>query len=221
MRPEFIVSYVSMGSILIPLGFAMVHGKAMPVEFRPLYLTLILSFVCDVLAYLLARNGINTHWIGNIYLATQFSLLTLVFRTQFRKRILVDIVLFSFLIFFITNISFFQGPLVFNSVSNVVAGLVLIAFCLFYFYRLLNDLPAVHVQQLPMLWISFAVLTYYGGNFFLFLVKNYLTYGDAGSHKVMWILHNLLNVIKNILFAIALWQSYRKVKSFTLSSSAP
>jgi hypothetical protein len=221
MRPEFVVSYVSMGSVLIPLGIAMVHGKTMPVEFKPLYLTLILSFVCDVVAYLLARNGINTHWIGNVYLATQFSLLALVFRSQFQKRRLVNIVLLGFLIFFSVNISFFQGPLVFNSVSNVVAGLVLIAFCLFYFYRLLNDLPIVHIQQLPMLWISFAVLTYYGGNFFLFLVKNYLTYGDAGSHKVMWILHNLLNIVKNVLFAVALWQSYRKVRSFILSSSAP
>jgi hypothetical protein len=220
MRPEFIVSYVSMGSILLPLSIALLHGRTMPRELKPLCLILVISLVCDILAFSLARNSINTHWIGNVYLASQFSLLALVFRMHVQSRKVVDSVLIAFLLFFTINISFFQGPLVFNSVSNVVACLILIAFCLFYFYRLLNELPIVHIQQLPMLWITFAVLTYYGGNFFLFLVKNYLTYGEAGSHKVMWILHNLLNILKNILFAVALWQSYRKVKSFTLSSSA-
>jgi hypothetical protein len=98
--------------------------------------------------------------------------------------------------------------------------LVLIGFSLFYFYRLLNELPIIHIQHLPMFWVSVSVLTYYAGNFFLFLVKNYLVYGESGSHKLMWILHNLLNITKNLLFAIALWQSYRKARSSTLSSSA-
>jgi hypothetical protein len=221
MRPEFIVSYISTGSILVPLGIAVVHGKTMPKDFKPLYLALVISMVCDVLAYFLASNKLNTHWIGNFYLAAQFYLLVLVFKNQFQNnRRVIDFILIFFTLFFIINISFFQGPLVFNSVSNVAACLILISFCLLYFYRLLNELPIMHIQHLPMLWISFAVLTYYGGNFFLFLVKNYLTY-DTGQHMVMWILHNLLNITKNILFAIALWRSYRKVKLFTLSSSAP
>lgn len=221
MRPEFVVSYISMGSIIVPLVIAVLHRKSMSTDLRPLYFSLSISLICDVLAYFMARNSLNTHWVGNIYLATQFFLLVLVFRNQFSNRRIVDFILAIFILFFAINISFFQGPLIFNSISNIVACLILIAFCLSYFYLLLNNLPIVHIQHLPMLWISFGVLTYYGGNFFLFLVKNYLTYGEAGSHKIMWILHNLLNIAKNILFAIALWKSYRKVKSFTLSSSAP
>jgi hypothetical protein len=217
----FLIAYSSIASVLVPLGIAILHGKTMPKEFKPLYLTLVISLTCDISAFFLVRYSINTHWIGNIYLAAQFSLLVLIFRKQFHLKRTIDIIFAFFILFFVVNISFFQGPLTFNSVSNVVASLVLIGFCLFYFYRLLNDLPIIHIHQLPMLWISFAVLTYYGGNFFLFLVKNYLTYGDAGSHKLMWILHNLLNIIKNILFAVALWQSYRQARQYTLSSSAP
>lgn len=221
MKPEFLIAHISIGSVLMPLGIAIAHGKSMPNEFKPLYLSLIVSLTCDVMAFFLVRYSLNTHWIGNIYLGTQFSLLVFVFRKQFCEKRTVDLILVLFFIFFLVNISFFQGPFTFNSVSNVAASLVLIGFCLIYLYRLLNDLPIIHIQQLPMLWISFAVLTYYGGNFFLFLIKNYLTYGDAGPHKLMWILHNLLNIIKNILFAVALWQSYRQARQFTLSSSAP
>lgn len=221
MKPELIIAHFSSGSVVIPLTLVILHGRKMSRELKPLFWILLISLLSDALALILMQYSIHTHFIGNFYLIAQFSLLVLIFRKQLQNSQVIDFVLILFMVFFVVNISFFQGPWVFNSVSNVVACLILIAFCIFYLYRLLNELPIVHIQQLPMLWISFAVLTYYGGNFFLFLAKNYLTYGEAGSHKVMWILHNLLNIIKNSLFAVALWQSYRKVKSFSLSSSAP
>src|SRR5688572_14322987 len=221
MRPEFLIAYSSIGSVFIPLTIAAAHWKKMWNEWKPICLILIIALAADLLSLVFVQFKVNTYLIVNIFLIAQFSLLIINFRKQLRNPRVANIILVLFILFSIINISFFQGPLVFNSVSNVVACLILIAFCLFYFYKLLNDLPIVHIQHLPMLWISFGVLTYYGGNFFLFLVKNYLTYGDTGHHKVMWILHNLLNITKNILFAIALWQSYRKVKSYTLSSSGP
>lgn len=219
MPPELIVAHFSSGSVLIPLS--LVLTKRLQAELRPLSWILLISLCSDLTSLILMQHSIHTHFIGNVYLLAQFSFIAWIFREQFKQKKTTDIILILFLFFFIINISFFQGPGVFNSVSNVIASLIMIVFCLHYFYRLLNDLPIVHIQSLPMLWISFAVLTYYAGNFFLFLVSNYLVEGAAETHRMLWILHNLLNITKNILFAIALWQSYRKVKSFTLSSSAP
>jgi hypothetical protein len=223
MRPEFIVSWISMGSVLIPLSFVIVFRSRITQDIKLLLYILFTSLLCDLLSFILSRNSINTHWIGNIYLVAQFVLLSWMFRELFslQGRRVVNIILVLFFLFYIINLFYGQGPKVFNSFSNVVASLILISFCFHYFYRLLHDLPIIHIHRLPMLWVCFAVMTYYAGNFFLFLVKNYLLYGDTGAHKLMWILHNLLNISKNVLFAIALWQSYRKVKLYTLSSSAP
>jgi hypothetical protein len=223
MPPEFAIAYGSSGSVLIPMVIALMQWKRMWYDLKPLCLLLIISLASDLLSFTLIKYSaqVNTYLIVNIYLIAQFSLLLLVFRRELTNPRIADVVLLLFVLFCMINISVFQGPWVFNSVSNVVACLLLIGFSLFYLYRLLNDLPIVHIQNLPMLWISFAVLTYYGGNFFLFLVNNYLTHDASGPHKLMWILHNLLNITKNILFAVALWQSYRRVKSSTLSSSAP
>lgn len=223
MQLGFLIAYCSFGSVIIPLSIALLHLKRMSIELKSLFLILMFSLISDLISILLAKYSpiVNTYIIINIYLVVQFSLLAYIFRSQFDRKKVVDVLVVILLLFFLLNMSFFQGPLTFNSVSNVVASLVIIGFCLIYLYQLLNDLPIIYIHQLPMLWISFAVLTYYGGNFFLFLIKNYLTYGDTGSHKLMWILHNLLNIIKNILFAVALWQSYRQARQFTLSSSAP
>src|SRR5690242_17878611 len=173
MRPELFVAYSSSASVLIPFGIAFLKWRNMWCELKPLCLILILSLISDMLSIYLVKSSpnANTYLVVNFFMIGQFSLLVLIFRKQFRNSRIVDFILAVSLLFFVVNISFFQGPWVFNSVSNVVACLILIAFCLFYLYRLLNDLPIVHIQQLPMLWIAFAVLTYYGGNFFLFLVK--------------------------------------------------
>jgi hypothetical protein len=221
MEPALVIAYVSFGSVVAPLALAMVQWKKAWFDFKPLCLILILSLTSDLLSLILIRASLNSYVVGNLFLIAQFSLLVVIFRRELPNQRTINIILGLLVIFSLLNYSFIQGPTVFNSVSNVIASLVLIGLSLFYFYRLLNDLPIVHIQHLPMLWISFGILTYYAGNFFLFLINNYFINVQAGPHKLMWILHNLLNIVKNILFAVAIWQSYRKVRPSTLSSSAP
>lgn len=221
MSPEFLVAYISIGSVLIPLSIALVLRKRIPTELKPLCWILVIALVCDMVSFIFIRYSLNTLLVTNIYWLAQFTFLMWIFSKQFKDKRFIHFVYIFFILFYAVNILFFQGPWVSNSVSNVLASLILIPFCLHFFYRLLNDLPTVNILSLPMLWISFAVLTYYAGNFFLFLVSNYLIEEASEAHRMLWILHNLLNITKNILFAIALWLSYRKVKSFTLLSSAP
>jgi len=221
VKIDLLIAYLSIGSVLIPLTIAVIHWKKMAAELKPLCWILLVSLTCDMLSFLLIELKLNTLLVVNIYLFAQFSFLIWLFKIQLKRKYVLNFTYLFFVIFFIVNICFFQGPWVFNSFSNVVACLILICLTLYYFSRLLNDLPTFYIYQLPMLWISFAVLLYYAGNFFLFLISNYLVLKAEESHRMLWILHNLLNIIKNILFAVALWQSYRKVKSYTLSSSAP
>jgi hypothetical protein len=218
---EFIIAYTSFFSISVPLIVTFIGWKLNWSQFRPLCLLLIFSALADSLSIWLLRQSSNTYIILNIFLITQFSLLVWLFRRQFDERKFIDFVHGLFIIFAFVNLTMFQGLWVLNSVTNVASCLILIIVCLFYFYKLLVELPTIHIQELPMFWISFGVLIYYAGNFFLFLVNNYLNHDQNGPHRYMWILHNLLNVTKNMLFAIALWQSYRRSKSPISSSSAP
>lgn len=218
MKIEFLIAYSSFGSIIIPLTFALLDPKNSWSTHRPLLLILIGSLLADATAWLLMKQSINTYLVLNLYLIFQCSLLISFLKRELRHQRIINLTQGSFLTVALINITFFQGPWVFNSVTNVIACLILMIIPLVYFYKLLTELPIVHVQHLPMLWIAFGVITYYAGNFFLFLVKNYLVYGEAGSHRYMWILHNLLNIFKNILFAVGLWLSYRKAKSSILSS---
>ena len=221
MNFEILIAYCSSGSVLIPLIISSIQVRKMDRDLKLVMAVLVLSLASDTIAYILAQNSINTYLVLNIFLITQFICLALIFRNHTKDPLIINVIILTFILFGLINIILFEGPWIFNSASNIAASLILIGLCLSYFYLLMNDLPILHIQQLPMFWISTGILIYYAGNFFLFLVKNYLIYGEFGSHRLMWVLHNLLNITKNILFAIGLWQSYRKPRSSILSSSAP
>src|SRR5262245_47399755 len=152
MRSELAIAYTSIGTVLFPLALAIVHWRYLPVNLKPLLWISVVSFSCDMLSFFLVRYSINTHWIGNIYLISQFFLLVLIFRNDRAKHQFVDVAAILFILFSLVNLTLFQGPWVFNSVSNVFACLILITICLSFFYRLMNELPIVHVHRLPMFW---------------------------------------------------------------------
>lgn len=71
----------------------------------------------------------------------------------------------------------------------------------------------VHILANPMFILSFAILLYYGSTLFvhsalhIILAKSYTLVA-----KQIWNAHSVINIITNILFAYAIWLSYRLKK---------
>jgi len=221
MSIELLVAHFSSTSILIPLILAIIQWRKLPVELILIRWILIFSLVVDATSLILMNFRVNTHPLGNAYLLVQFTLLFWTYSFfQEKLKAFLKILFCGYVLFYLVNLIFFQSIFIFNTNSNVVASFILIFLALAYFYKLMHELPSIHVHELPMLWISFAILAYYSGTLFLFLASNYFFRSSNETARMMWILHNLLNITKNILFAIALWHSYRRLKSSISSLSA-
>ena len=78
-----------------------------------------------------------------------------------------------------------------------------------FLYNLMQDMPVERVQTLPLFWLSFAILIYYGGTLFLFLFNNFLITHLPKSHQTIWTLHNLINITKNVFLFLTVWMNYR------------
>jgi hypothetical protein len=222
MQINVITAYISFGSVVLPLSLAALLLKYSK-EMVPIMLLVLFSFLADFLSLVLIRQAwVNTTYvIGNLYLISQFALLIWFYSDHLNKPWLRYYALPFYVILYLYDVFLHRGAFMFNSQFHALICLILILLSLASFYKIMNELPVRFIYRLPLLWVSFAVLIYYAGNFFLFLVNNYLSHGDSGTHSFLWILHNLLNITKNVLFAIALWQSYRSLKSSTSSSSVP
>lgn len=137
----------------------------------------------------------------------QFLVLLLIYREAFSwpSRPVYWICAIYTLLFLI-NYAFIQSPYTLNSYAYTMSGVILIVLSLLYFWYLLKNLPETFVHRSPMIWINIAVLLYFGGNLFLFMLYNFFAAGE-------WILHNMLNITKNVLLFVAVWQSQRKMNS--------
>ena len=213
MEAAFLVAYFSIGSAAIPIITVGNRWSKLSTETWHISIIAIASLVCDLTALLLGRNGMNSLMLANLFHLFQVALLMRVYSYQYADKKTLLAVFLGLALIFLGNTVFFQGPWKLNSAFLAAASLVMMFLSLHFFYRLLTNLPIENIYWLQMVWISFAVLLYYSGNFFQFLTTNYIMTGDFDVARKLWILHNLLNILKNILFTIAIWQSYRKVSS--------
>ncbi|WKZ58657.1 MAG: hypothetical protein QY309_12350 [Cyclobacteriaceae bacterium] len=209
MKSLLIIAYVSVLSPLIPLIVAFIRPTNLKVEQWFLVSLLCLSLLSDGLLWFFLDSGINNWPIVNIYLIVQIILLYRIFRSD-KKSTLTKIFISTFLTFAVINFVFLQTPEVFNSRTSNIGALFIIAMALSYLYHLFKEMPINNILDMPMLWVAFAVLFYFAGTLFLFLLNNYLIVNQPENHQLGWVLHNILNIIKNLFFAVALWKYYKR-----------
>jgi hypothetical protein len=212
MPIEFAIAYASTGSVLIPLMLSWLQLRRIYGVSAWLTTLLHISLAADLAAFGLSRSSTNTYPIVNGYLFAQFITLTLIYNKELPKYRLLIYSAALFLLFFLINLLFLQGPFVFNTHSNSIGSILFSLIILCHFYVLFRDLPYTHIYQIPVVWISFAFLFYLSGTLILFLSNNLLVEHYSSAHRIVWIIHNLCNIIKNLLLGLALWFNYQNLK---------
>ena len=158
------------------------------------------------------RYKINNWPVGNIYLLIQFAILFLLLYNQEKSKILAAI--FSLCIAIsLLDFLVFHGPMVFNSYAAYANGISMIVLSLRFQQRLMKDIRVEKIQNLPLLWLSFGILAYYGGTVFLFLFNNYLIRYFPHSYSSIWVMHNVLNILKNVFLFVCVWKIFKSPKS--------
>ena len=200
--------YVSTSSVLFPLLLGL-YSRNWTSKFSNLLVILCCaSMLSDIISLALTHYKINNWPVGNLFLFIQFIILFILVSDN-NKNLLLSGAFFLCIIFSVLDFFILQTPTTFNSYSAYANGILMIILSLRFLYWLMIDMPAERVQSLPLFWLSFGVLFYYGGNIFLFLFNNYLMEHSPNSHKSIWMLHNLLNISKNSLFFIGIWANYK------------
>ncbi len=200
------VAFVSWMSWLMPLWAARKSWKSDRLV-RWIAILAAFSFLADLAVFAMALSGINNYPVGNAYLLVQSLVFLMIYQDALKMRPAITYLLGgAYTVAFVANYFFVQGPYVVNSYSIVLSSVGFILFSLIYFRQLLINLPETFVHRVPMVWVNSSVLIYFSGNLFTFMLFNYLM-------SSIWILHNILNIIKNILLFVAVWQSQRTTTS--------
>jgi hypothetical protein len=213
MQDLLYFAHASSFSALLPAIFGLIFVKSLHGRLAWIPFLAFASLVSDGLSLMLLSRGHNTWPVVNLFLILQFIFLYLVLGYHLIGR-WCDLLFVLCVLFSASNYLWIQTPNVLNSFATYVAAVLMIVVSGWYLIHLMTDLPVERVQDLPLFWISFAVLIYFAGTTFLFLFTNYLIDHNLQVSQSIWVLHNILNITKNVFFTIALWKQHASRTSY-------
>jgi len=88
----------------------------------------------------------------------------------------------------------------FDSLPASIESLIIIVFCLFYFYEQINTPTLSLVYLTSTFWAMVGILFYLSGILFLFLYASSLPRNETFNH---WYIDNLFNILNKVFFSIA------------------
>jgi hypothetical protein len=204
-------SYLKASPILIPFFIGIYKYK----ELRNL--KFLFFFICGgvvtetglkILKSIGYRNNlVLTHF----YAIASFVLLAIFFQKVFSgyiKRIWFKSLIFFFLILCFVQLLFFQSINDFPSLQFSVLALVMVAFSILYFHKVMVEAKIVHLSKEPLIWINAAILVYYTGSLFYYILFNlFLDQLIDFFFTTMRYYFPALNALFYVLIAVGFWKT--------------
>jgi hypothetical protein len=115
----------------------------------------------------------------------------------------------TFIFFFAFNVVdyfFLRKKDSFNSLASGVEAILIIILCLIYFYEQLRDNSTLLIYTTHNFWIIIGFLIFFAGTFFLYIYTENTLEHDGNAFSFQYgIINSVFNILKNILFAIAMF----------------
>ena len=155
--------------------------------------------------YLFATRSKQGYFIYDVFTTLELACF-LLFIKQIIKNKLVKYLPLLFILFSIFNIvDYFllRNDATFNSIASGVESILIIIFCLYYFYEQLREANTLLIYTTHHFWIIIGFLIFFSGTFFLYLYsENFLKVKVFRDQYV--IINSVFYLLKNILFSIAM-----------------
>lgn len=191
-----ILNYIDVGAPLLTLLFFIKPLKKLSRELLYIFAFVCIQFVCNLTASILDTGFKITNYpvyAANIVLS--FMVLSMMFYYVFNNRIRRLIILASVLFAACTVFSIGRGDGIYsyNSIVSALAGFIITAYSLIFFYwKLVSDKRMTGLTNSTFFWVVIGLFTYYTGSFFIFISYNYLIVSGEGVVGILWRFHNLL-----------------------------
>lgn len=205
-------SYASWFSSLLPLFFIR-NARNLLNNLIAVILTLCLfSFITDTILYFVRTSGENNLAIMNGYALIELLFISAMFMFIWEKRS-VRLAVAS-VTAIIVAYGIYLGVLTGETEGvvwqiNMITALPPIVGSLLILIRLIRDPSRAELGQQHRFWIACALLLYYFGNLLIFVFSEYILNADASSSsRNLWITHNCIHIVFNVLLArsVTVWR---------------
>ncbi|MDP1802989.1 MAG: hypothetical protein Q8L81_16625 [Bacteroidota bacterium] len=195
-------------SVYVPALLCIYKVKALNKSLWALFVYLLACLISDRVSLLFIENERVLNIVSNSFTIFESSLICFIYFSDFsNKKIRLGIILtyltliiLSFIVFVIQKkydkVDTIISPIG-SAIITVLAGSYLITFLL--------DPNILKLYKHYFYWVNFAFLLYFSVAALLFLSNNFLNTCKPSTLYLVWGIHLILNVIKNLLFAVGIW----------------
>ena len=208
MNSFYLFAFASAASAIVPIAVKTFITRK---EFSVYDVLIVLSFISiatDAVCFIYSQNKTNNWPFINLFLIFQVLILFFVLY-QYNKRNWAFVFLIFFICFAGYNYYWFYDQISMHTATNYIGSAFLIAFAFDCIDKIMVELPVENIYDHPIYWICCSVFLYFTGNFFPFLFNNQYLELNLMDMRAHWVIHNFLNICKNVCFALALWMNYR------------
>ena len=172
---------------------------------RVLFFYIIYSFLNDQLVLNLSGTTLDdktTFLLNSLFTIVEYSLFSFfIYLSISRKifKILIMIASLGFLVFAIRDFFTHKENPIFDSLPASIESILILIYCIFYFFDQLNKPTITFLYQTPTFWLVLGLMVYTAGTFFLFLQA-----ADAPREVInrFWTINLICNILKNIFLSI-------------------
>lgn len=180
---------------------------------------LFLTLIAEIYGPYLSAQNISNVPLYNFFTVFEFCfymiLISLIVNSNKVRKIIRASSVFYLIISF-SNILFFQGMKGFHTITYSLGCLIIVSYCVYYFFELFRLPKSIKLSKNPAFWICSGLLFFYCCGFPLYAFMNFWS-----NYK--WVIKSfdsivtILNIFLYSLFTIAFLCS--RTLKYTLSSS--
>ena len=171
------------------------------------------SFASDQISgwlFVMDRSS-AAYTVQNAFTLIEYSLFALLIYLEIHNKRVKKIVLFLSVGFYCTCIyNYVSSPPHFDSLNVTLESILIIAYCIYFFFEQINIPRITFIYAFPQFWITAGILIYLASTFFLFMQADSLT---REARRGYWIIAILSQIIRNLLFIIAFLTKKHKENS--------
>jgi len=163
--------------IFIPLILGLIKYKQLDKSLKIVFYFVLFGTATEVFTKIYSTFFFkNTMPIGHVYITLSFLIMGLFYFNELKayvnKKIIVGLI-FLFEIFSVINVIFIQSIFDFANITGAIGAMILFLFSIVLFSKVMTEAKIEKLSKEPILWINTAVLIYYSGNFFYYVLFNY------------------------------------------------
>jgi len=202
------LEYITLASVIVPLvSYLLFCKRKQDIILRVLFFYIVYSSVNDNVLYFVVSERPSLlklyHFLISLFTVVEFCILAWILyklNTSRLRRIIISICATGFILFCIITYFTSLKQLSFDSLPASIEAILLLIFCIFYFYEQLTMIVSAPIYQSNSFWIVFSIMVYTSLSFFLFLQSSITPFQIIDNY---WDINLVSNILKNIIFAIA------------------